>query len=149
MTTTDIASSIQPQIDAWVAFDWQSQQAAAEATLQQTKELQKQSLQARKQLAETTKVFKKAFKNAEQAASALTNDGSSGNNSASSSSSSCKTAMDVMSKEVRVTIKAYQEEIDSMTRRCKAAESSYATLATLCFFNEEQQQQNNICLFFD
>jgi homeobox protein cut-like len=36
--------------------------------------------------------------------------------------------MDALSKECRKTVKGYQEEIDNLTRRCKASEQAYAVV---------------------
>lgn len=104
----DAATAIQPKIAEWEAFDWDATLAGMEATLQAAKEAQKQSLQARKQLSDTTKQFKRSVKSVEQTAQNLTSD---------------------FADECRVTVKSYQEAIDNLTRRCKAAEGAFATIA--------------------
>jgi homeobox protein cut-like len=83
-----------------------------------------QSLQTRKVLAETTKQFKKSVKIAEQAVIQLNNDASN------STTDIVITSMDALSNECRSTIKLYQEEIDSLTRRCKNVEQEYQSIYT-------------------
>eukprot|EP00977_Amphora_coffeiformis_P022971 scaffold11998_cov174-Amphora_coffeaeformis.AAC.23 len=113
---------LQPQIAEWEAFNWDSTLAGMDATVQQAKEAQKQSLQARKQLTETTKQFKRSVKSVEQASSTLSSDGSPANIQATVKS------IDSLSNECRITVKSYQEAIDNLTRRCKNAEGSFATI---------------------
>ena len=96
-------------------------------TLVAAKQQREQSLLARKVLAETTKQFKRSVKNAEVAAHSL----SVSPNDPTVASLTVH-SVEALSKECRGTIRAYQEEIDNLTRRGKAAESSCATaVATL------------------
>eukprot|EP00522_Entomoneis_paludosa_P006488 CAMPEP_0172455078 /NCGR_PEP_ID=MMETSP1065-20121228/11879_1 /TAXON_ID=265537 /ORGANISM="Amphiprora paludosa, Strain CCMP125" /LENGTH=775 /DNA_ID=CAMNT_0013207531 /DNA_START=71 /DNA_END=2398 /DNA_ORIENTATION=+ len=118
----DIAM-IQPHVDSWANFDWQTKLSTVDATVQQAKEAQKQSAQARKSLGESTKHFKRSLKNAEQAASSL------GSGLSEETAKATVKSVETLSKECKVTIKSYQEEIDKITRRCKSSESSYASLA--------------------
>jgi len=66
------------------------------------------SVTARKNLAELTKLFKRLVKNAET-------------NPATSN-------VQELAKEGRTCIKAYQEEIDSLTRRCKSTEVAFSNV---------------------
>lgn len=66
------------------------------------------SVAARKNLAESTKVFKRVVKNAETNPTTST--------------------VQELAKEGRACIKAYQEEIDSLTRRCKTSESALSNV---------------------
>ncbi len=66
------------------------------------------SVSARKNLAESTKVFKRVVKNAE--------------------SNPTSTTVQELAKEGRACIKAYQDEIDSLTRRCKTSETALSNV---------------------
>ena len=121
-------------MEAWSSFaDLLQQMSEVAATAKQQRE---QSLQARKALADTTKQFKRSVKNAESAAQSLSSSSSSSNNTNSESTndpiltSLTVASVEALSKECRVTIKAYQEEVDNLTRRCKTAETSYSTAVT-------------------
>mmetsp|Transcript_16311 Transcript_16311/g.23000 ORF Transcript_16311/g.23000 Transcript_16311/m.23000 type:complete len:819 (-) Transcript_16311:232-2688(-) len=118
-----LLSSLQVASQSWVSFDWNSRRDQWEKTLLQTKESREQSLSARKQLGETTKQFKRSVKNTEQASTAL-----SQNTSSQDHVQSTIKAMDVLAKECRKTVKAYQEEIDNLTRRCKSSETAFSGL---------------------
>jgi len=73
----------------------------------------KASQTARKSLAETTKQFKKCVKNTE--------------NSLNDNEDS-KKVMEGLGKECRNIVKAYQEEIDQLTRRCKFSDNNFLDL---------------------
>ena len=118
-----MVDTVQPQISLWESFDWDATLAGMETTLQQAREAQKQSLQARKNMSDTTKQFKRSVKTAEQAATNLSSDDSPGN------VQSTVKSIETLSNECRVTVKAYQEQIDNLTRRCKTAEGAFATVA--------------------
>jgi homeobox protein cut-like len=66
------------------------------------------SVSARKNLAESTKVFKRVVKNAE--------------------SNPTATTVQELAKEGRACIKGYQDEIDSLTRRCKTSETALSNV---------------------
>lgn len=66
------------------------------------------SVSARKNLAESTKVFKRVVKNAESNPTAAT--------------------VQELAKEGRACIKSYQDEIDSLTRRCKTSETALSNV---------------------
>jgi homeobox protein cut-like len=116
---TDAATP--PPIAEWQALDWEATLSGMEAVLQASREAQKVSLQNRKSLSETTKQFKRSVKNVEQAASSLSEGGDV---------STAVKVIEALSVECRGTVKAYQEEIDKLTRRCKTAEAAYTGLAT-------------------
>jgi homeobox protein cut-like len=116
--------STPPRIAEWEALDWESTLAGMEAVLQASREAQKQSLQNRKLLSDTTKQFKRSVKNVEQVASSL----SSPDGGATNIPAAVK-VIESLSMECRGTVKAYQEEIDKLTRRCKTAEAAYSGLA--------------------
>jgi len=105
--TSLLLSSIQVASNGWVAFDYATKRKQWEATLQQTKEARDNSVAARKQLTDITKKFKTSVKTLEQ---------QQGGSNAE------------FSKDCRVTIKAYQEAIDKLTRRCKASENAYSSV---------------------
>jgi homeobox protein cut-like len=118
-----LLASLQAASQSWLSFDWSGKRAQWDSTLTQVKDARELSVTARKQLADTTKQFKKSVKNVEQASTAL----------ASSASpdivaSTVKT-IDGLAKECRHTVKSYQEEIDNLTRRCKASENAFSSVA--------------------
>jgi myosin heavy subunit len=91
-----------------------------------------QSVQTRKALSDNTKVFKKSVKNVESAILQLhSNDAAASPQDGSIVSNAVKnqiiTCMEYLSQECRSTIKLYQEEIDTLTRRCKTVEQEYSS----------------------
>eukprot|EP00546_Thalassionema_frauenfeldii_P001088 CAMPEP_0178936370 /NCGR_PEP_ID=MMETSP0786-20121207/25141_1 /TAXON_ID=186022 /ORGANISM="Thalassionema frauenfeldii, Strain CCMP 1798" /LENGTH=757 /DNA_ID=CAMNT_0020614777 /DNA_START=1 /DNA_END=2275 /DNA_ORIENTATION=- len=114
---------LQLSSQAWDNFEWTVRLEQLDTATATAREQKEQSLAARKQLGETTKVFKKAVKTMDQACVGLKQ-----NSGESDISSAEKPAMDVLSKECRQTIKAYQEEIDNLTRRCKSSENAFASI---------------------
>ena len=117
-----LLQSLQAASQVWTTFDWSSKSKQWEFQANQNREAREASLGARKQLAETTKQFKRCVKSVEQAGTALASSNSSENASATVS------AIESLAKQCRLTVKAYQEEIDNLTRRCKASESAFGTL---------------------
>lgn len=113
---------LQQAVQGWSAFDMAQTQTSIEETLQDVKQAKELSVAARKQLADTTKSFKRSVKTLETSSSALTT-----SNTAENVQSVVK-AIDALGKQSRTTVKAYQEEVDNITRRCKAAEGAYNTL---------------------
>ena len=114
----------------WAIFDWARRGRDAEEVLLQAKDAREQSLAARKALADTTKHFKKAVKSLEQAATGTTAEASTGTaaETGAGDATGLASAVEMLGKHSRNTVKAYQEEIDQLTRRCKAAETSHSTL---------------------
>ena len=102
---SDLQSSLQLASKSWSSFNWDSKIKQWELTTTQSKEAREQALAARKQLAETTKQFKKSVKNVEQVGSAL-----STSNTAENTAATVK-AIEVLAKNCRQTIKAYQGKI--------------------------------------
>ncbi|KAI2496811.1 CASP C terminal [Fragilaria crotonensis] len=118
-----LLQSLQIASQAWVAFDWDGKMAQLEKASAVTREQKDLSLAARKLLAETTKTFKKSVKSMEQASASLKSKAPDADNLAVK-------AMDSLAKDCRQTIKSYQEEIDNLTRRCKASENAFLSVHT-------------------
>jgi homeobox protein cut-like len=120
MASTAVAAA------AWQTASFSDVVAQMQQTVNSHKNLREQSLKGRRTLAETTKQFKRSVKIAESAATSL-----AGNLCDASAATASCTAMEALSKECRVTVKSYQEEIDNLTRRCKNAESGYAAVCVV------------------
>jgi homeobox protein cut-like len=120
--TDAILPSLEAAVEDWNGFNWNERLAEVDIFLQQTKEVKEQSLQARKNLAEITKQLKRSVKSVETTTFDLKKEANP-----ESVASSIK-SMESLTKECRVTVKSYQEEIDNLTRRCKTSESSYVSL---------------------
>eukprot|EP00980_Cylindrotheca_fusiformis_P007860 scaffold1669_cov129-Cylindrotheca_fusiformis.AAC.71 len=120
---SDLISSLQAASKSWAAFNWDSKAKQWDSTAAQSKEAREQSLTARKQLADTTKQFKKSVKNVEQAGSTL------GSSNTDDNAAATVKAIEMLAKNCRQTVKAYQEEIDNLTRRCKTSENAFSSLA--------------------
>lgn len=73
--------------------------------------------------AAATKQFRRSVKSLQQAATALSQE-----NTPTTETACCKAA-EGTAKECRGIVSSYQEHIDNLTRRCKAVETSYGTLA--------------------
>ena len=123
MQEAALLQSLQIASQAWVAFDWDGKTAQLEKASAVTREQKDLSLAARKLLAETTKAFKKSVKSMEQASASLKAKAPDADNAAVK-------AMDSLAKDCRQTIKSYQEEIDNLTRRCKASENAFLSVHT-------------------
>jgi homeobox protein cut-like len=122
MTDTTVLQSVQTASQLWSAYDWNGKRTEQDATLAQCKESRDASLSARKHLADTTKQFKRSVKAAETASSAL----ATSNTPETAGQSVAE--VESLAKQCRLTVKSYQEEIDNLTRRCKASESAYSSL---------------------
>jgi homeobox protein cut-like len=94
-------------LQSWLACDWNALLEANQGLWGQAMEAREASLQVRKVLSERTKVLKKCIKQVESC-------GAPG--------------VDTLSKECKDTVKAYQEEIDHMNKRCKAVETNWSSL---------------------
>jgi len=119
----DALVSLQKHSKTWKSFDWASKATQWESTASENKELRESSQAARKQLAETTKSLKRAVKTVETSGKAL------GSNQSEENVAGAVKAIETLSKQARVTVKSYQEEIDNLTRRSKATESAFEKLA--------------------
>lgn len=117
-----LLSSIQEASQSWESFNWTGKLEQAEANLNQTKEAREQSVAARKDLAETTKQFKRSVKAVEAAKQNLAAETTPDNVAMTVNS------IDSISKDCRTIVKSYQGEIDNLTRRCKNAENAYSSL---------------------
>jgi len=116
-------TSFQTASKIWKSFDWPSKKAQWQSTTIENKESREASQTARKQLAETTKLLKRAVKTIETSAKTL------GTSQTEDNISATIKAIETLSKQARVTVKSYQEEIDNLTRRSKATESAFDKLA--------------------
>ena len=67
MAADALVQSLGMASQAWVSFDLQKKRSSLEKTAATAKEQKEQSLAARKQLADTTKQFKRSVKAMEQA----------------------------------------------------------------------------------
>lgn len=123
-----MASSNASPAVAWSTARFSETIESLNAAVQQGKVQRDQSVLARKSLAETTKQFKRSVKVAETASSNLAT--STSTTSSSAEQDSVLSAVEALSKECRVTIKAYQEEVDNLTRRCKGSEQACTTVLT-------------------
>ncbi|KAL3788778.1 hypothetical protein ACHAWO_008588 [Cyclotella atomus] len=103
---------LQTALTSWQTLNLPSLRPSLSSTATSLLESKEKSLAARKALADNTKSLKRALK--------LTSD----------TPSPSKETIDSLALECRATVKAYQEEIDSLTRRCKLAENSFVQLYT-------------------
>mmetsp|Transcript_42585 Transcript_42585/g.51124 ORF Transcript_42585/g.51124 Transcript_42585/m.51124 type:complete len:679 (+) Transcript_42585:33-2069(+) len=98
----------------WTTFALDSRRPQLDLAAAQTQKNRSNSQLARKHLADETKSFKKAIKTATNAGSDVP--------------PQIASSIENVGKEGRSTIKAYQEEIDNLTRRCKFAETTFLNL---------------------
>jgi homeobox protein cut-like len=128
-----LLSSLRAASQNWAAFDWTAKSNQWNAVNNQNKEAKEQALSARKALAETTKQFKRSVKSVEQAGSSLdaanTDEHAIVTAAAAATVTATVKAIDTLAKQCRLTVKSYQEEIDNLTKRGKAAESAFGTLS--------------------
>ena len=99
---------LQSALTSWSTFNLTSRRPHLDNAAQSLLDAKETSLKARKLLGDQTKSLKRAVKSAES-------DGS-------------KDQVSSLAKECKATIKSYQEDIDSLTRRCKVAETSFVQL---------------------
>lgn len=103
--------------------EWNSsQKSQIEPTIQASVEAREQSLAARKNLADATKQFKKSVKTLSQTGSSL--------DAALTPENASLTiqAVDSVTRDAKVIVNSYKEEIDNLTRRCKSIETAYTSL---------------------
>ena len=120
----DIHQILSKASQKWSLFNLDSRRPILDQTSVSTKESREQSQIARKQLAESTKQFKKSVKAAEQAVSTLVTSAASTDHPATG----MKSSMEGLSTQCRSIVKSYQGEIDQLTRRCKASDASFLDL---------------------
>ncbi len=105
MSTSADLAPVEKAHQSWQALNLTERRPQFESTAQSLAASKETSLKARKQLGELTKSLKRAVKTAETEVTP----------------ENVKT----LAGEFKTTIKSYQEEIDSLTRRCKTAESTF------------------------
>ena len=98
----ELQASLQLASKSWGSFNWDSKVKQWDLAAAQCKEAREQSLAARKQLAETTKQFKKSVKNVEQVGATL------GTSNTTENAAATVKAIEVLAKNCRQTVKAYQ-----------------------------------------
>ena len=101
--------SLQKASKTWKSFDWAGKATQWETITNENKESRESSQAARKQLAETTKLLKRAVKTIETSGKAL---GSSQNED---TVAAAIRAIDTLSKQARITVKSYQGEFSTFS----------------------------------
>lgn len=104
----ELISSLQMASAQWIAFSLESRKASLDKAISNAKASNTQSQTARKLLAESTKSFKKCVKTTEQSVSMNDEE---------------KAQFQKLSSSCKDIVKSYQEEIDNLTKRCKASDS--------------------------
>ncbi len=107
MAQTDLKSNLLRASSSWQGFSLDTRRPQLEKATTNAKSQNAQSQVARKGLAESTKAFKKCLKGTEPIAA--TDDE--------------KQLFSKLSSSSRSIVKAYQEEIDHLTKRCKASDA--------------------------
>ncbi|KAL9189452.1 hypothetical protein ACHAXT_009127 [Thalassiosira profunda] len=107
MASSSDLAPLHSALQTWSAFDLPGRRPQLDATAQSLLDAKEGSVAARKQLGEQTKSLKRCVKSAETEGSP---------------------AVAKLAGQCKATVKAYQEEIDSLTRRCKGAETSFVQL---------------------
>ena len=97
-----LLSSLKTASQNWIRFDFSGKQQHWDLTTSQNSKAREQSQAARKQLAETTKQFKRSVKTVEQAGISL-----STSNSPENAMATVK-AIETLAKNCRLTVRAYQ-----------------------------------------
>jgi len=120
---TDSLRAIREASDLWHAFKWNEKLVEIEETLKSTKEARDQSVTARKTLAENTKQFKRIIKALQHAVTL------SQESNTEETVGALGEAVEGVTKESKAIVSSYKEEIDNLTRRCKATEGAYAALS--------------------
>ncbi|KAK1736223.1 CASP C-terminal domain-containing protein [Skeletonema marinoi] len=114
---TMAAEPLQTALQSWAEIDLPALRPNLDQTVQSLVESRETSLQARKSLGERTKTLKRAIKTA-------SDDGTT-------------TSIASLATECKATIKAYQGEIDSLTKRCKLSESNFTKLYDVIYNRED------------
>lgn len=128
-STIALRQSLNTAITAWSKFDLESRRSNLEKSAASARELRDQSQAARKSLGDLTKSFKKSVKGTEASAAALRHaHGFGGGGAGTDEAEQLLSSIDGLAKSCRSTVKSYQEEIDNLTRRCKASDSSFLDL---------------------
>ena len=104
---SDFTTTLQTASQSWQNFSLETKRPSIQQSITQAKVNNQQSLTTRKNLADTTKSFKKTVKQIEGILATKNN-----NNNGDAFSTECKSI-----------VRSYQEEIDHLTKRCKTSES--------------------------
>ena len=112
---------------SWEGFDLTLRKSSLAKGVIQTKENREASSVARKNLSEITKAFKKDVKSLDTVASIAANNTTS--ESQSEEVTNLLAMIAQLTKSCRSTVKSYQEEIDNLTRRCKASDTVLLDIA--------------------
>jgi homeobox protein cut-like len=115
--SSSAAEPLQTALQNWTEIDLPALRPNLDQTVQSLVESREASLQARKSLGERTKTLKRAIKTA-------TDDGTT-------------TSITSLAAECKATIKAYQSEIDSLTKRCKLSENNFTKLYDVLYNRED------------
>lgn len=107
MAQTELTSNLLRASSSWQGFSLDTRRPHLDKAATNTKSQNAQSQVARKGLAESTKAFKKCLKGTEPIAT----------------TDEEKQLYSKLSTSSRSIVKAYQEEIDSLTKRCKASDA--------------------------
>ena len=101
----DALVSLQKASKTWKSFDWAGKATQWENTASENKESRESSQAARKQLADTTKLLKRAVKTVETSRNAL------GSNQSEDTVAAAIKAIDTLTKQARITVKSYQGKL--------------------------------------
>ena len=101
-TKQDALASLQKASKTWKSFDWAGKAAQWEIISNENKESRESSQAARKRLADTTKLLKRAVKTIETSGNAL------GSNQSEDTVAAAIKAIETLSKQARITVKSYQ-----------------------------------------
>jgi len=123
-----IKSTLLQALPLWTKFSLDTRRPNLDALASTTKDNTKSSQERRKKLAEATKQFKKSVKNAESTLTTIASASNTDDNDDNETNNSRKKVMEILGKECRNIVKAYQEEIDQLTRRCKFSEGNFFDL---------------------
>jgi len=111
---TELTASLLAASSAWKSFSLDSRRAIFDKTSAVAKSNSSLAQTARKALAESTKAFKKCLKSTE---SSITLNGDQ------------QTQFQKLSSSCKGIVKSYQEEIDILTKRCKASDGAVVELS--------------------
>eukprot|EP00566_Odontella_aurita_P008811 CAMPEP_0113553646 /NCGR_PEP_ID=MMETSP0015_2-20120614/15726_1 /TAXON_ID=2838 /ORGANISM="Odontella" /LENGTH=842 /DNA_ID=CAMNT_0000454733 /DNA_START=13 /DNA_END=2541 /DNA_ORIENTATION=- /assembly_acc=CAM_ASM_000160 len=125
--TVELRLSLNAAVSSWSKFDLTSRRPILETSASSAREYRDQSQAARKALGDLTKSFKKSVKGTEASAAALRVSHGSGG-AVTDEAEALLSSVDGLAKSCRSTVKSYQEEIDHLTRRCKASDSAFLDL---------------------
>ena len=110
-------STLQSATESWQSFSFDTKRSSLQQFTTHSKSNHQQAQKSRKALADLTKAFKKTVKQTESILVKST--------STSTSSTTTTTGENnaKFSNQCKSTVKAYQEEIDNLSKRCKGSEA--------------------------